>query len=172
MLTSIIHLTYNKIDKEIEGKWRDYPPFSYLNHPHPDYHLEDLEITSNYGFNSERHYVTTEDGYINMALRINKFDEKRRKDGSRKPAVMLVHGHLDSSDTWIANTPNSSLGMVLASAGYDVWMVNTRGNKYSEGHVKYNANTDYDYWDGCHPDNYAQYDIPAFIDYIKRESNV
>jgi len=30
--------------------------------------------------------------------------------------------------------PNRAIGLSLAGEGYDVWAVNSRGNKYSLGH--------------------------------------
>lgn len=39
LLTILSAILYTKIDKSIDGKWRDYPPLSYLNHPHADFHL-------------------------------------------------------------------------------------------------------------------------------------
>ena len=34
------------------------------------------------------------------------------------------------------------------------------------------SDTDQEYWDGCMPDNVALYDIPAFIQHAKENSNV
>jgi len=36
--------------------------------------------------------------------------------------------------TWLINPQDQALGFVLADNGYDVWISNTRGTKYSRAH--------------------------------------
>ena len=62
----------------------------------------------------ESHYATTDDGYI---LHLH------RLANPGKEVIFLQHGILASSWCWIANVPNSALGIVLHRNGYDVWMV-------------------------------------------------
>ena len=42
--------------------------------------------------------------------------------------------------TWLLLPPHQSLAFVLADNGFDVWIANTRGTKYSRGHVSLDVN--------------------------------
>ena len=46
-----------------------------------------------------------------------------------------------SADTFVVHK-NKSIGVLIAKAGYDVWLGNNRGNIYSRKHLKYNPSQD------------------------------
>lgn len=53
---------------------------------------------------------------------------------------------------WILNGKNS-LAFILADIGYDVWMNNSRGNRYSRNHVYLDPDSDKKFWDYSFEDN-------------------
>ncbi|MCH94377.1 triacylglycerol lipase 2-like [Trifolium medium] len=65
---------------------------------------------------------------------------------------------------WLLNSPEESLGFVLADSGFDVWLVNGRGTKYSTMHTSLSPN-DMAYWDWSW-DELANYDLPASVQYV------
>ncbi|KAJ3063910.1 cholesterol esterase [Quaeritorhiza haematococci] len=69
------------------------------------------------------------------------------------------------SEVWVCRPgPALNLPFVLADAGYDVWLGNTRGNKYSCKHIKLKPSQEA-FWDFS-MDHLAIYDLPNSVDYI------
>lgn len=58
----------------------------------------------------------------------------------------MQHGLIDSSDTFIVNDPDKAPAFIMAKNGFDVWLGNSRGNKYSRRHVSLNPDKDAAYW--------------------------
>lgn len=79
-----------------------------------------------------------------------------------KPVVLLQHGILDSAATWIYNSPDKAPAFLLAEAGYDVWLGNSRGNYYSRHHVSLDPDKDKAFWDFSWYEM-GKYDLPAVI---------
>ncbi|KAL9681878.1 hypothetical protein QQ045_013667 [Rhodiola kirilowii] len=88
---------------------------------------------------------------------------------SDKPPVLLQHGLLMDAITWLLNPPDQSLAFILADNGYDVWLSNTRGTKYSSGHTSLSA-YDLAYWDWSW-DELATYDLPALVQHVYKQTD-
>lgn len=143
--------------------------------------MDTCEYIESRGFPSESHFVTTPDGYILGLQRIpsknsvtcaDGADEASNEVSSRQATrgvVLLVHGFMQSSEAFIIRKDSSnSLPLVLAEAGYDVWLGNNRGNKYSCKHAtKKPANEDF--WDFS-LDEMIRYDMPSMIEYVIAQS--
>ncbi|POM65270.1 Triacylglycerol Lipase [Phytophthora palmivora] len=137
----------------------------------PDVGKSTVELIEARGYVVETHNVTTADGYILTMHRLPKsYDESQSGEiaADGKPAVLVQHGLLDSSFSWVCNFRNQSLAFVLADAGYDVWLGNNRGNTYSTGHIKYTTNDDI-YWDFSWEDM-GRFDLPAMLRYALKTS--
>lgn len=64
---------------------------------------------------------------------------------------------------WISNIKKErNLAFYLVESGYDVWMGNARGNKYSQWHLTKNPNNA-DFWEFS-MDEFAMLDMPDTID--------
>jgi len=81
-----------------------------------------------------------------------------------KGVVFFQHGFMQNSEAWVVRGPDRALPYILVDAGYDVWLGNNRGNKYSYKHAHL-AVTEERFWDFC-LDDLASKDIPAMIDYV------
>jgi gastric triacylglycerol lipase len=67
---------------------------------HPEAKLEFLDYCKYYNYPAEKHTVITEDGYILTMFRIQKKGTQIK--AGLKP-IILQHGLLDCSDTWLIN---------------------------------------------------------------------
>jgi pimeloyl-ACP methyl ester carboxylesterase len=123
------------------------------------------ELAAAAGYTVVNHTVTTTDGYNLRLFRIPH--GKNEAQGSPgRPVVLMIHGLLASSDLWLMNYPEKNLPYRLADSGYDVWMVNSRGNKYSRSHATYNPDTPFSqFWDFSFHEM-GKYDVPNCIDYV------
>jgi lysosomal acid lipase/cholesteryl ester hydrolase len=121
------------------------------------------------GFDFEEHKILTEDGYILTAWRIpGEISECEQSRKNRKP-VILQHGLLDTSYTWLMLNASETLPIQMAENGFDVWMTNSRGNLFSLEHSnpEYDSNIFYSkFWDFSFHEM-ASYDLTANVFYVK-----
>lgn len=132
------------------------------------------------GYTYDRHDVETEDGFYLGLFHIQKipeenlkFPSKPEKENQRKKLkikkkipVLFMHGLLDSSDGWLINKEEKNLPLILASCGFDIWLGNARGNKYSRTH-KWFEPENFEFWQFTF-DEMGKYDLPALIKYIRK----
>lgn len=86
-----------------------------------------------------------------------------------KPIVFMQHGMFCSSDSWIILSPQKGLAYMLADAGYDVWLGNSRGNRYSKAHRNLSIDSS-EFWQFSFHE-VGIYDIPAMLDYVLEKTS-
>jgi len=132
----------------------------------PDCNLDTPAIISHYGFVPEIHTCRTPDGFH---LTLHRITDPKRSDKT-KGAVLLQHGLLDSSSTWVMNRRDGSLAFILADAGFDVWLGNNRGNSYSLAH-DFLKPTQAEFWKWSW-DEMARFDLPTMVGYVSTMARV
>lgn len=135
-----------------------------LNCAHPEAKLEFMDYCKFYNYPVEKHQVITDDGYILTMFRIQK---KGSKIKSGLKPIILQHGLLDCSDTWIINDEDKAPAFMLANKGYDIWLGNSRGNKHSRNHIKYNPDKGKEFWEFSFQ-HMADFDLPAVFTYVNK----
>ena len=144
--SSIINYSTDTDESTIEEKLRECPTIH--------------EMCALFNISVEDHLVRTEDNYILTLHRI-----KPIQGTENGKVVYLHHGLLMCSDVWCCQTDrNKNLPFVLHDLGYEVWMGNNRGNKYSTAHL-YHAPKSNKFWDFS-IDEFACFDIPNSIEFV------
>jgi lysosomal acid lipase/cholesteryl ester hydrolase len=130
-----------------------------------------VDMCAAFGYTAEEHVVQTRDGYLlgihRLPWRKGEEDTKvnHGPNSVKKRVVYLHHGLLMNSEVWVCLTDaQRCLPFVLVERGFDVWLGNNRGNKYSKKSVKLSPSS-LEFWDFS-IDEFAFYDIPDSIQYI------
>lgn len=121
-----------------------------------------IALIRSHGYIATPHKVFTTDGYV---LTLYRIFENSTEDVTKSKIVLLHHGLLGSSDDWFVLGPQKALPYLLLDDGFDVWLANARGNKYSRAHVSKNLDST-EFWDFSWHE-IGQYDLSATIDYIR-----
>ncbi|KAJ6640032.1 Lipase 3 [Pseudolycoriella hygida] len=125
------------------------------------------EFVKRRNYPCEIHRIQTSDRYILEMHRIPGSPTQPPREG--KIPVYLQHGLLDSSGGWVIMGVQNSLAFILADLGYDVWMGNVRGNRYSREHLDHDPDGRRGdrrrFWDFSWHEM-GTVDLPTMIDYI------
>uniref|UniRef100_A0A182SZJ5 Lipase n=1 Tax=Anopheles maculatus TaxID=74869 RepID=A0A182SZJ5_9DIPT len=168
MLLSAHYYQYDRRQdskEENEISVEEDPPFRLQD---GDAYLTVPQLVWKYGYEIEIHEVQTEDGYL---LDLYRIPGRRAASGQpaqrpyRNAPVFLMHSLLSSCADWVLMGPGRALAYLLADAGYDVWMGNARGTRYSRKHIHLDPDRSREFWNFSWHE-IGLYDVPALIDHV------
>lgn len=116
------------------------------------------------GFPCTEHQTKTKDGYLLGLQRVSSRSTIVR--GEMGPPVLLIHGLFMAGDAWFLNSASQSLGFILADQGFDIWVANVRGTRWSHGHVSLSVKNK-EFWDWSWQE-LALYDLAEMIRYVNK----
>lgn len=123
-----------------------------------DFHKTFAQLVMEEGYDYFCHKYQNKMGYNSRLFNIRAPNIKENA-----PVVFLQHGLFESADSWVMNK-SKSLAFELAWEGYDVWLANSRGNRYSRGHEFYDEFWG-QYWDWGMQE--LALDLEENIDYVR-----
>ena len=123
----------------------------------PEAYMDSEQLVLSKGIPFEASAVVTEDGHI---LQMHRLPRKN----PRGFPVLILHGLLQASDYFLLDSRNQSLPFVLWDAGFDVWLGNNRGNKYSRRHLELRPD-DPRFWEFS-MDEMGRLDVPAMVEHM------
>ena len=178
LLISISYYFFSETNQEIMDKINNFtetkilsPNEISLNNKHISSYQK---IINEAGYYFEEHKIITQDGYILTAWRILcPLNESNLDLFKTRHPVIVQHGLIDSSYTWLLLDKNHSLVFLLVNNGFDVWLTNTRGNAVSFEHenpkVFDSGKIDSKYWNFTFHEM-ALYDLTSNVNYIKQKT--
>jgi len=132
---------------------------------YPDF----AELLEKYNYDWEPHEVKTEDGWYLTLIRV-KTTGKAEPDPSKLP-ILLLHGSMDSGLGFLtrSTTDDSAWALQMVRKGYEVWINNSRGVKYSYRHERDDEWSLKEKWNFNWADM-GYYDVPAAIEKVLETS--
>lgn len=126
-----------------------------------------MDLIKEQGYPVENYTIETEDGYLLALYRIphgiNSSEPNTR-------VVLMNHGLSASSSDYLTMGSERGIPYLLAEDGYDVWLMNSRGNTYSNRHISIDESDKGAFYNfSWHQIGY--YDIPANIDFILKTTS-
>ncbi|XP_028035446.1 lipase 3-like [Bombyx mandarina] len=155
---SLINFVTKLLQAETESKNKTVL-FSETQHD-TENNMQGPQLIAFHGYKVELHTLMTSDGYLLTVHRLSLTGHIQ----TESKVVILHHGMLGSSDDFILLGKSRSLPYMLSEAGYDVWLANARGNKYSKMHSAKPADAP-DFWDFSFHE-IGLYDLSALINYV------
>lgn len=127
-------------------------------------HAKDIsEIAAANGYVIREHVVTTKDKYL---LVVHKLEKPGQPYNGAGNIAYFHHGLLTNSELFVLGSDhNKNLPFLLVDKGWEVWLGNNRGNKYSRKHLKLSP-YDAKFWNFS-LDEFAYFDIPDTLEYIR-----
>jgi len=119
-------------------------------------------------YDVKKYRVITEDQYLLTMFRVRLNDSEFKnltpeRQANRIKPVLLIHGLGNDSACWVSDEGSNSVGNYLLLQGYDVWLANSRGTRWSRARA---GGVNHDYFKYSFQEM-GLYDTPAYYDMIQ-----